>query len=168
MFSGICQAKYSPDFLEYMKGVENGIKSGWDSDKSLWFPHNSVEGGNKTIAYGHKIKDGESFKDGITEEEAIGLLLTDLDFAKQRVIFFLKKEHKINFNLLPMWKQEIFIDYQFNGVLKAFPKFVKAVLAGDLASMKREYKRRVKGLELKNRNLETKRRYLMPLEKTNN
>ena len=32
---------------------------GWDSVKKCWKPHTSLEGGNDTIAYGHKLTDRE-------------------------------------------------------------------------------------------------------------
>ena len=49
----------SDKFIEYLKYVENGSKVGWDEDQQLWFPHHSPEGGNDTIAYGHKLRDAE-------------------------------------------------------------------------------------------------------------
>lgn len=37
--------------------------------------------GNKTIGYGHKLLEGESFPDGITESEAENILLQDVNSA---------------------------------------------------------------------------------------
>ena len=41
--------------------------------------------GNQTIGYGHKIKDGEDFSDGITEDQAEALLESDLYDAENEV-----------------------------------------------------------------------------------
>ena len=70
-------ATHDPGFIKYMKSVENSIKSGWKNNK--WYPHKSAEGGNKTIAYGHKLKAGEDFSKGITDTQALQLLTKDLD-----------------------------------------------------------------------------------------
>ena len=61
----------SDEFIEYLKYVENGGKIGWDEDKQLWFPHRSPEGGNDTIAYGHKLRDAEveQANKGLTDGE---------------------------------------------------------------------------------------------------
>jgi hypothetical protein len=49
--------KFDSDFVEYIKNVENGVKSGFN--KNLWFPHKSPEGGFPTIAYGHKLTSSQ-------------------------------------------------------------------------------------------------------------
>ena len=54
---------------------------GWNKKKKKWFPHVSVEGGKKTIAYGHKLTASDDFKDGITDTEATKLLLDDIKKA---------------------------------------------------------------------------------------
>ena len=41
-------------FLDVLKEVENGNKVG--NTGNFWVPHDSAEGGSKTIGYGHKIK----------------------------------------------------------------------------------------------------------------
>jgi len=42
-------------------------------------------GGKATVGYGHAIKEGENFSDGITEEEGEELLKKDLFFAERAV-----------------------------------------------------------------------------------
>ena len=56
----------------------NFPKGGFDKTKKRWFPHRSVEGGEPTIAYGHKVQKGENFSQGITETEAEDLLHKDI------------------------------------------------------------------------------------------
>jgi GH24 family phage-related lysozyme (muramidase) len=41
--------------------------------------------GNPTIGYGHKILSNEDFSDGITEEQAVDILITDIDKAKAEI-----------------------------------------------------------------------------------
>lgn len=70
-------------FYHALMEVENGIRLGWDREKELWFPHESFEGGNPTIAYGHKLTDLE-FKEnffgrGITEKQATQLMIDDFE-----------------------------------------------------------------------------------------
>tara|TARA_B110000858_G_scaffold47108_1_gene54311 strand:+ start:323 stop:1201 length:879 start_codon:yes stop_codon:yes gene_type:complete len=45
------------DFHSLIQDLENEKKEGWTGNH--WAPHNSVEGGNQTIAYGHKLSDVE-------------------------------------------------------------------------------------------------------------
>jgi len=71
-------------FIDALKSVENSVRAGWDKKKSLWFPHKSVEGGSPTIAYGHKVlnvQELEVFNKGITEDQALKLLETDMQIA---------------------------------------------------------------------------------------
>jgi hypothetical protein len=133
-----------------------------------WYPHKSFEGGTDTIAYGHKIKDGEDFSKGLTESEALKLLIEDLSCAEKAASLFLKDKHGVEWSELPEWKREIFIDFQFNGVLRSFPKFVRAVICDDVAGIQAEYKRYAKNgngikVELKARNSGLQARYLVPL-----
>ena len=63
-------------------------KSGWDKEKQRWFPHVSLEGGEKTLGYGMKLfedkysqEDLSRFRnEGITDEEAIQMAV---DFSRQ-------------------------------------------------------------------------------------
>jgi GH24 family phage-related lysozyme (muramidase) len=142
-------------FTDYIKSVENGIRRGWDKNKGLWFPHKSFEGGSDTIAYGHKLKPGEDFSGGITEEEATELLKKDLEIAKKIVYQELK-----NVKLTPK-QEEMFVDFVFNmGTLKKFPKFVGAVLKNDIDTMRKEYERSSAGKKLKGRNAAFYNRFL--------
>ena len=60
-------------FLEYLKKVENGGKTGWSDDDQLWYSHASPEGGNDTIGYGHKLLNSE------LEQAAKGLTDNEID-----------------------------------------------------------------------------------------
>ena len=142
-------------FMDYIKKVENQGKVGYNSEKKLWFPHKSFEGGSDTIGYGHKIQKGEDFSKGITDAQAESLLKTDLSKAKQQVYKELG-----SIKLTPQ-QEEMFVDFVFNmGTLKKFPKFTEFALKNDLEGMKSQYKRYAGGKELKGRNSEFLKRFL--------
>jgi hypothetical protein len=63
----------APDFVDFIKFVENDMRKGFVGNK--WYPHESAEGGSKTIAYGHKLARNEThrFNGGITDHEAVKL-----------------------------------------------------------------------------------------------
>ena len=142
-------------FMDYIKKVENQGKVGYNTEKKLWFPHKSFEGGSDTIGYGHKIQKGEDFSKGITDAQAESLLKTDLAKAKQQVYKELG-----SVKLTPQ-QEEMFVDFVFNmGTLKKFPKFTEFALKNDLEGMKSQYKRYAGGKELKGRNSEFLKRFL--------
>ena len=142
-------------FTDYIKKVENQGKVGYNTEKKLWFPHKSFEGGSDTIGYGHKIQKGEDFSKGITDAQAESLLNTDLAKAKQQVYKELG-----GVKLTPQ-QEEMFIDFVFNmGTLKKFPKFTEFALKNDLEGMKSQYKRYAGVKELKGRNTEFLKRFL--------
>lgn len=127
----------SETFLSYIQTVENAQKKGWNSEKKLWFPHDSPEGGAQTIGYGHKIQGQEDFSEGLTDEQVRDLLLRDLSAAAN-----ICRGTVGNFDKLAQKQREMLVDFAFNlGTLKGFPKFVAAVIRNDLPAMRREYKR---------------------------
>lgn len=159
---------FSSDFINFIKFVENGNKSGFDKKNNLWFPHASPEGGLPTIAYGHKIKDKaelEKFKKGITDSDAGKLLEKDLVAAKQKVYDYIHRKYKVKLQLTPK-QEEMLIEFTFNlGSLDKFPKFTDAVLRNQLDTVKKEYIRSFVDTtgnrrELKQRNTEFYKRYL--------
>ncbi len=159
--------EFSPDFIGYMKSVENAAKQGYQKNK--WYPHISPEGGNQTIAYGHKLKDNEvtQYANGISDSEAERLLKTDLELARKTAYANIKAMFNVQL-LLDKSQEEMLVDYVFNlGSLKQFPKFTRAVLNKDWKTAAKEYKRTFKSksgdrLELA-RNKIFFDRYLKPL-----
>ena len=145
---------------------ENSIKSGWKNNK--WYPHKSAEGGNKTIAYGHKLKAGEDFSKGITDTQALQLLTKDLDTAKANAKIHIDNLHGAGtFDKLDVKRQEMLTGFQFNlGTLNTFSNFVKAVVKNDKKGMKKEYLRYYKNpetkkmMQVKDRNVQFYKRYL--------
>ena len=146
---------------------ENSIKKGFKNGR--WYPHVSVEGGRKTIAYGHKLRSGEDFSKGITDKEAVALLIRDLDHHKAEAKKFVDKKYGAgSFNKLDDKRQEMLVDIQFNirnGVSK-FTSFLKAVMKNDKKGMIKHYQRKYKHPKtkkwtpIKDRNDQFKKRYL--------
>lgn len=160
---------FSERLINYLKSVENSVRSGWNSSKKLWFPHKSAEGGMPTIAYGHKIKNKQElgeFQQGITEQQAVKLLKDDLILAKGRLYKDLTSLTGSNTIKLTIDQEEMLLDYVFNlGTIKKFPKFTKAVLKGDKAGMEKEYIRTYRDSNnevhmLTDRNLQFKETFL--------
>jgi GH24 family phage-related lysozyme (muramidase) len=154
--------QFNQNFINYVKSVENGVHNGYDKKRQLWFPIRSVEGGSDTIAYGHKLRSGENFSKGITEDQASQLLIKDLNIARAKVKHEIDSEYGIGlFNTLLLPSQEMLIDFTFNlGSLRSFPKFVRGVLTNDKDIMRKEYRRYMGGKELTNRNKVFFDRYL--------
>jgi len=153
----------SPEFVNYIKFVENGQKVGFDRNKKLWFPHKSYEGGLPTIGYGHKVKDNNqltAFKKGITDDAVTRLLTNDLAEANKKVHEYIKNKYKVNLTLTQR-QNEMLTDFAFNlGSLEKFPKFVDALLRNNNEVVKKEYKRFSNGKELTGRNTAFYNRFL--------
>ena len=144
--------EFSPDFIKYIKTVENSILAGFDKQNKLWFPYEDIAGWH--IAYGHKLKETKisSFEEGISQKEANALLIHDLHLAKIRVHDYIRNTYKADI-LLSEKQEEMLTDFSFSlGGLEKFPKFVDAVLKEDWDTVKKEYIRSSAGKELKGRN----------------
>lgn len=93
--------KMSNDGIEWLKKEEGNIKH----QKAMGYYKNGIfnaykdTNGNKTIGYGHKLKPGESFPNGITEKQADELLRQDVKDACKAI------ERQIDSNILSKMKQ---------------------------------------------------------------
>ena len=72
------------DFHSLIQDLENGRKKGWTGD--YWTPHDSVEGGNQTIAYGHKLSDDEQ-KGGYVNIEGEQVPFSELTEEKGQKLY---------------------------------------------------------------------------------
>ena len=132
---------FNASFIGYIKSVENPNKVGYKNGK--WYPHKSPEGGNPTIGYGHLLQKSELARAnaGLTDAEVEKLLLNDLARAKKIVSDYIQNTYRVNLRL-PEKTEEMLIDFAFNlGGLRAFPKFVDAVLRGQMDKARAEYQR---------------------------
>lgn len=127
---------------ELVRGAANVIRKfensqdnphgGFDRSSKRWFPHKSVEGGTPTIAYGHKMKPGENFSKGLSEDEAVKLLTKDIE----SVLSALKKKIH-NFNALPKEVQLASLNAAYRGDLG--PKTMALLSRNQFALAAKEY-----------------------------
>ena len=130
-------------FIEYMKTVENAPLLAGDTSK---LQHNSAEGGNDTVAFGHKLTDEE-----VSSGKVYGYDYTNLSTDQANDIFNrdINKAHTVlidkfgsKYTGLDNKRKQILIDFQYNlGSLNAFPLFRDAVFENDTETMMKEYKR---------------------------
>jgi hypothetical protein len=73
--------KPSLNLYSFLKEIEALKKVVYDNDGEISkiIPYTSPEGGAETIGWGHKIKKGDNFVNGITLLEAEKLLISDVD-----------------------------------------------------------------------------------------
>jgi len=121
------------EFHERIRDIENDKKAGYNANTGKLYPYESAEGGSKTIGYGHKLKRGESFDNGITEQEA--RLLFQHDWAAARAAA--AQTYGSDFESLPPQVQNVATDIQFNvvGGLRTYPKFMDAARRNDVPEM---------------------------------
>jgi len=148
-------------FQEYqddLKAQENLSLKGWDSKRQLWFPTPAPEkGGGFDIGYGHKIKRGEDFSKGLTNDQVNNLFKRDIDTKfKAAKSTFNNRNLSRSWDELDQQEQILLTDYQYNGVLHDFKKFMKAVADKDKDLMLKEYVRYDDGVPLGKRNDWTK------------
>lgn len=142
---------YDEGFVSALMDVENGVKKGFSD--GMWRPHESWEGGNKTLAYGHKLTDTEkktgtvtingekvNLSQGISEAQARTLLKEDMVKAEKR----LKRDIK-GYEELPERYKNVLINLAFNvGTVKeekganGWPKMFKAMRKGDDAEVRKQ------------------------------
>ena len=133
-------------FQEYqddLRAQENLSLKGWDSKRQLWFPTPAPEkNGGFDIGYGHKIKKGENFSKGLTDDQVNNLFAKDLDVKfKAAKSTFNRQNLSRSWDELNEQEQILLGDYQYNGVLGDFKKLMKAVANKDKDSMLKEYVR---------------------------
>lgn len=124
--------------FEFLKEQENApLKAG---DMSA-MRHESPEGGNDTVGFGHKLTNVECLfgavygrcLEGLTLNDAEYILAKDVEAAEARVKRKLLHEHDADYDELSDRRKMMLIDYEFNvrGGISSFPTFTGAVIAGD-------------------------------------
>jgi GH24 family phage-related lysozyme (muramidase) len=138
-------------YEEQLRQLENSIKAGYKGGR--WYPHDSPEGGTKTIGYGHKMSGKENYSKGLTTAQVLAMQKKDLvkhkNIAKSMVD---QKYGAGTFDRLPESRKVLLVDYAYNGVLHEFPNFMRAAVKGDKAGMLKEYKRYTGSKPLTQRN----------------
>jgi GH24 family phage-related lysozyme (muramidase) len=140
-------------FINYIERVE-----GYETGKGKTpFRYESPEGGLDTVGLGHKLTQDEIDSnsvygfdlDTLTKEQVKEIFREDLIKYEKMLKSDLKTNYKeyemeqpIDYDTLNQKQKEMFLDFTFNlGSLKSFPKFTEAVLKGDMATARKEYKR---------------------------
>jgi len=141
------------EFLNYIKKVENNPLRLGDKNNIV---HESAEGGNDTVAYGHKLTDEEK-KTGmiyeydinnLNDEQMNDILIRDLEKAELELL----NNYPEEYTSLDKTKKQMLIDFQFNGgagMVDKFEKFRDGLFTGNNSKIKKEYKR---GYTDKNKN----------------
>ena len=158
--------KQKPNISEYLPFIwseENSIKKGYDKNQDKWFPHNSVEGGQKTIGPGIKLNEG-SYKPsnkeankGMTEDQLNSYATQLFNYNLKRVDEYLGD---YNDTISPQIKMGLAdIRYQV-GSLANFSKLKQAIKKGDIKKIQKESKVHIEGLgQDKRRNELRKQKY---------
>lgn len=157
------------NLVELLKEAENANQKGFK--KGRWLPHKSVEGGNDTIAYGHKLDDKEQagnfirmpdgsrhfLRDGgLTEEQALWLLQGDIDEHRAIAEVEWDAANPDNpFSSLQPRDQDVLTELTFNiGTLKnkkgdfGWPSLAEGIKTGDVDKIKKEVSRTFNGKKL--------------------
>jgi len=79
----------SNDLFNRLQSYENSVKKGYDPSTDTWMPHESIEGGAPTLAYGDKLlknkyspeRLNEIMTKGISSEEANSMLQQNINKA---------------------------------------------------------------------------------------
>lgn len=130
----------NPDLLNRIKQYENSIKKGYNPETDMWMPHESLEGGAPTIAYGDKLHTGKYTPQQTRKILEMGITGEQADQALKRNIFKAQQdaqdimERKGIKNLDPVQKEaltEMVFQMGKKGVLD-FPNMIKALQRGDL------------------------------------
>jgi GH24 family phage-related lysozyme (muramidase) len=142
--NNIQQFTITKDFINFIKEIENAGKKGYDKRRNIWFPHESPEGGLKTVGYGHKIKSAAEQrnleKTGLTNQQVEELLIKDLTSASRRAKDYVQR--RFSGAVLDQTQMEMLTEFAFNlGSLDGFPKFTEAVVKGDWNIARKEYHR---------------------------
>lgn len=124
--------------MDILKELENSVGAGKNEKDGKWYPHKSVEGGNKTIAYGHKIsneeRDAGTFDNGLTEEEAIELLKKDIDEANRKI------RVEINdFDSFPYYLRQELVNSTYRDLLNKSPKTLGFINDNDFEAAADEF-----------------------------
>lgn len=150
-------------FKELLKSVENPNKDGFEEGVG-WKPHKSPEGGEDTVAFGHKLSKEEhrerfvalpngtivDFNErGLTDEEAEMLLEADIRKKRKVAERHWNEANEKDFNSLKTIHQNLLTEIAFNiGGLKSsgtgsfgWPKLAEGIVNDDPEKIKSELMR---------------------------
>ena len=118
----------NPEFENYKNWVKQRETKGVEPNDGVFKPYKSLEGGNDTIGYGHKLTDDEIrqgvYNKGITKQQAEDLLTKDIMLHYNSAA---DKYGSDKFHQLPLKQQWLLTDYDYSGTSNTHPKFMDAV-----------------------------------------
>jgi hypothetical protein len=120
------------NIIKKFENSQENPRGGYNKSKKLWFPHASLEGGSGTIAYGHKIQNGEDFSKGISDDDAMKLLDKDINIKINTA-----KSHIKGFDQMPLTVRIAVINALYRGDLG--PKTMALLASHDFSGAAREY-----------------------------
>lgn len=146
------------NMVQRIQNVENSKdnpKGGYVAETDRWYPHDSYEGGNKTVAWGFKLGQNPdvdeilSTQGYLTGNQADSILTSraEKDLINAKKIYD-KKFGEGEWDKLSPNSQSILGDYQFNPGLSTFPKLMQGFHDKDLDKIYKNYKRYSRGKPL--------------------
>ena len=113
-------------FVNYMKLVEGYVGA---------YPYESLEGGNPTVGYGHKLTDQEvtsgTYSSGLSKRDAEALLIKDIKARIPSAISVYENRHGYgSYQTVSAWGKRMLVDKVFQtgaGGLAQFVKMMKAI-----------------------------------------
>jgi len=129
----------SSELVERVKNYENSIKKGYNPETDTWMPHESIEGGERTVGFGDKLHIGKYGPDMTQKILKYGMSSSQAEQALKENLLKAKKdaeaimEMKGISNLDPVQKEaltEMVFQMGRQGTL-GFPNMLGALQKGD-------------------------------------
>ena len=134
------------NYIEKLKVYENARKIGYDETNKVWRPHESLEGGTKTVGYGHKLSEFDDQEGLYSSADVDSMLVLDV-FNAYRSVFRKMKNSKFDWNSLTDEDKIVLTELMYNtGNSKMLEEALKYLGAGkdkkDYASLKELIRKR--------------------------
>lgn len=142
------------DWLQYWKTAENSNKKGFNKKDNKWYTHESIEGGEPTIAYGIKLIAGSMLTTamklmnitqlqngviGISEDEAIAEISARAIDSLRHIKPIVETYGKGSFDKLSERAKFGLVDIYLNtGSITGWPNFIQAAISGNVELMIKE------------------------------
>lgn len=148
-------------FVGDVPGLENNLNSKYHKN-SKWYPEASVEGGTKTVGFGHKLGKNPEVDELVRRQGYLTDEQNQAAFYKRGTVAFNDAKAvydaeigRGSFDRLDSRVQAVLTDYAYNlgrsGFAK-YRKFMHGIANGDFDQIQKEYVRHVNGKPLGNRN----------------
>ena len=117
------------NYIEKLKLYENAAKIGYKD--GFWAPHDSLEGGTRTVGYGHKLGIYDDPEEIYSDVEIDSMLISDV-FNAYRTVFRKMKNSKYDWTSLSDEDKVILTELQYNtGNSKMVEKAIEYLGSGE-------------------------------------